>query len=88
MYLLKNGSGSPYDVYKSIRDNGSNIQYSTIVSYFHILRKLGLIEYDHEEGRGEGQLSKNYYTIAKEDDKCWNNPFDCMYPKRKYKKQI
>jgi len=70
-WLLKVGEGSPYDywIYE-----GRRIRYSTIVKYFYVLRKAGLIEVVREvENSRASPIKKKLYRIVpgRENDPRW-----------------
>ena len=74
-YLLSHGAGSPYDIYKQLRDSGVNVNYISVTNTFACLKKLGLIEFDHTEPSTKG-FAKTYYRVTpgKEEDPRWAAP--------------
>lgn len=81
-YLLNTGAGSPYDFWKAFC---KDINYMTVLRYFYILKRLGLIEVAYTQERS-GTAYKTYYKIVegKEDDPCWSRPQICLYPETRW----
>lgn len=87
------GELSPYEAYQELCVNrGLCKNYSTIVTYFNILKKLGLIRVVENEPSSRGGWNKTVYemTPGLEDHPCWDKPMCCYKPEwcrgREYEK--
>lgn len=93
-FLLRVGSGGPYDFFREFRLVKETTSYASIRKYFYILRELGLIEFV-EEAPSAGGFPRRLYRIVPgmEDDPRWGAPQVELYPatkfgKRRYRKKI
>jgi len=84
-YLLQVGVGCPYEFYKCFKKVKPNTSYGSVVRYFWMLKKLGLIEVVGTEDRGYGIPRKLYRLVpGREDDPAWFRPQIVMYPQTKW----
>lgn len=92
-FLLAKGEASPYDFYKAYRTFKPTTSYLSIVKYFYILERLGLIEHVKTVTSSKGGFPKKLYRIVpgmeKRDE--WRHPQVALYPltrlgRRRYRK--
>ena len=78
-YLIRFKEASPYDVFKYLE---KKYPYQTVVTYFYLLERLGLIYKVREEVNAKkSYIRKIYYSMVpgKEYDQCWNYPWQCYW---------
>jgi len=56
--------------------------YQSFRTYFHLLKKLGLVTEAHLRRPGERGTERVYYELVREriDDPAWTRPFQELYP--------
>lgn len=80
MLFEEYGMVSPYEAYKKLCLEMELCQnYHTILTYFHILKKIGLIRHVETEKPSHGGKPVKLYEIVpgREDDICWEAPKCC-----------
>jgi len=92
-YLMHVGEGYANEFYRCFKKIKKKVSYQSVVRYFWILEKLGLIELVRFEIRGS-KFPVKYYRIVpgKENDPRWLHPQSALYPitrlgSRRYKKK-
>jgi hypothetical protein len=80
-FLLENGEGSANDVLRVLRTTKKKTSYNSVIRYFWILKKLGLIQPTRRE-MGRGPIPKQLYRIVPgmETDDRWSAPQEALYP--------
>jgi hypothetical protein len=81
-YLLAKGTGSPYDFYKCFRRIKPTTSYKSVVYYFYLLHKAGLIERVGTAPSSKGGIDKSLYKVveARLLDDGWLHPQQIFYP--------
>lgn len=79
MKLIEKGMESPYGIWRAM---GKRVGLHTVYRYFHILRRLGLIELAGTRTNSKGSpIMEHFYRIkpGRERDPCWDNPWYCYW---------
>lgn len=71
--------GYPYEFYVCFKKYKPSTSYQSVVRYFWILKKLGLIRETGTE-KGNAPIPRKLYEIAIYDDPRWYAPQVAMYP--------
>ena len=81
-YLTKEGEASPSAFYKDYKPFKPTTSYNSIVRYFWMLKKMGLIVKVRRE-KGFAPIPKSIYKIVRDllDDPRWKSPQKAMWPK-------
>jgi hypothetical protein len=85
--------GSPYDFYKCFRRVKPTTSYKSVVYYFYLLHKAGLIERVGTAPSSRGGIDKSLYKVVETrlTDEGWLHPQQIFYPEtrlgaRRYRK--
>jgi len=84
-YLLAVGEGSPYHFYKCFKRIKPTTSYKSVVYYFYLLRRAGLIELVRTEPSSRRGFDVSIYRIVpgKEAAIEWLHPQQVFYPQTK-----
>jgi len=88
-YLLSVGAGSPYDFWKCFRHVSPRTSYGSVIRYFYILKRAGLIEPVGVVDSYKKGIPKTLYRIVpgRESDEGWFHPQQIFYPETKLGKK-
>lgn len=81
-YLSYVKQGYPYEFYVCFKKVKPSTSYSSIVRYFWILKKIGLIREVGSE-QGNAPIPRKLYEIVIYDDPRWFAPQEALYPETK-----
>jgi len=81
-FLMALGKGSPYHFYKCFKAVKPTTSYLSVVKYFYILSRLGLVEVVGTEPSSKKGIERKLYRIVpgREDDPRWMHPQQALYP--------